>query len=146
MITIREIDFTTTFAVRHPVLREGKPIETCFFEGDDLPTTQHFGAFVNKKIIGVVSVYQNKKSTFNADKQYQIRGMAVLDVFQKKGIGEQLVLHCEQYILEQNAELIWFNARESAVGFYEKLNYQKSEAPFLIQDIGWHSVMYKKMV
>ena len=64
MIAIREIDFTATFAVRHPVLREGKPIATCFFDGDDVTTTHHFGAFVNKKIIGVVSVYQNKKSTF----------------------------------------------------------------------------------
>ena len=146
MTEIKEIHYQDTFIVRHPVLRQGKPIESCFFDGDDLPTTKHFGAFIDEKITGAVSVYQNKNVNFNDGNQYQIRGMAVLDDFQKKGLGELLVLCSEEYVSKQKGNLIWFNARESAVGFYEKLNYQKMGEPFPVGDIGWHYIMFKKMV
>ena len=145
MIEIIEISFQDTFSVRHPVLREGKPIESCYFEGDELDTTKHFGAFVDKKIVGVVSVYSNKNSNFRIANPFQIRGMAVLKDFQKKGFGELLVQHCEKYVSTQNGDLIWFNAREIAVGFYEKLNYTKFGDSFLIDDVGIHYIMHKKM-
>lgn len=146
MIEIIEIPYQDTFSVRHPVLREGKPIESCLFDGDDLKTTKHFGLFVAKKIVGVVSIYKNKNSTFKAVNPFQIRGMAVLATFQKKGYGELLVLHCEKYILEQNGDLIWFNAREVAVGFYEKLHFSKWGNSFLIADVGIHYIMFKKLL
>ena len=72
--------------------------------------------------------------------------MAVLTDFQKKGIGELLVLYTEDYVRKQKGNLIWFNARELAVGFYEKLNYQKTGEPFLIPDVGLHYIMFKKLV
>jgi len=146
MIDIIEIPYQDTFAVRHPVLREGKPIESCFFVGDDLKTTKHFGLLVAKKIVGVVSIYKHKNSNFNSDNPYQIRGMAVLQKHQKKGFGELLVRHCEKYVLEQKGDLIWFNARLVALGFYEKLNYVKWGDSFLIEDVGIHYIMFKKMV
>jgi len=48
MIQIKEIPSKETYIVRQPVLRKGKPIESCIFEGDDLETTYHFGLFDNK--------------------------------------------------------------------------------------------------
>ena len=50
---IQNISSQDTYVVRHPVLRSGKPLETCRFDGDDLPTTQHFGFFEKGKIIGI---------------------------------------------------------------------------------------------
>jgi ribosomal protein S18 acetylase RimI-like enzyme len=146
MIEIIEINYQATFSVRHPILREGKPIENCYFEGDEIETTKHFGLFVDKKIVGVVSVYINKNTNFKTDNQFQIRGMAVLKNYQMKGFGDLLVNHCENYVREQNGHLIWFNAREIAVGFYEKLNYVKYGDPFLIADVGIHFKMYKKLM
>ena len=145
MIEIVEIAYQDTFSVRHPVLREGKPIESCFFDGDDLKTTVHFGLFVDKKIVGVVSVYKNKNVNFKAVNPLQIRGMAVLNEFQKKGFGELLMLHCEKYILNQKGDYIWLNARELAVGFYKKLDYTVIGNSFLIIDVGLHFLMYKKI-
>lgn len=146
MSEIKEIHFKQTFEVRHPVLRGGKPIETCFFIGDELKTTNHFGLFIDTKLVGVLSVYKNKNSNFNAVNPFQIRGMAVLPAFQKKGIGELLVLHCEKHVAEKRGDLIWFNARELAVIFYQKLNYLKLGDPFVIADVGIHYIMYKKLV
>jgi hypothetical protein len=40
-------------------------------------------------------------------------------------------------------ELLWFNARETAVPFYEKLGCTKKGASFEIPEIGLHFLMYK---
>jgi ribosomal protein S18 acetylase RimI-like enzyme len=127
------------------VLRHGKPIESCRFDGDDLETTTHFGLVVAKNIIGIVSIFQHKSDIFVVGNQYQIRGMAVLEDFQQKGFGRELILYCEKYILTKNGNLIWFNARENAVKFYEKLGYTKQGNPFIIDGIGSHYVMYKML-
>lgn len=146
MKKILEIAAIDTFQVRHPVLRKGKPIETCSFDGDNLPFTKHFGLFIDEKLTAVVSAFKNNNSIFNSQNQYQIRGMAVLDQFQKKGFGHDLLVHCEGYCASQNAELIWFNARETAVLFYKKMNYNVVGDAFNIKDVGTHYVMKKELI
>lgn len=145
MITIEEITSKETYPVRQPVLRKGKPIESCIFEGDDLETTHHFGLFVNKKLIGIISLFNKINTIFAEQNQAQIRGMAVLETHQKKGFGEALVRHCETYCNENKVDLIWFNARTAAVGFYQKLNYQPRGDSFDIKDVGEHYLMFKKL-
>ena len=141
---IKEITITEAFSVRHPVLRPGKSIESCHFEGDDLDSTIHFGFFEAENLSGIISVFKNNHAFF-AQNQFQIRGMAVLKAHQKKGIGAKLVRFAEQYIQKQNGILIWFNARIIAVGFYEKLGYQIIGDSFEIPEIGTHYVMFKNI-
>lgn len=143
MIFIHQIEAEETFCVRQPVLRPGKPIESCHFEGDNLGTTAHFGLYENDEIIGVVSIFKVTNPNFVKKEQYQIRGMAVLENHQRKGIGEQLVKKAEHYVREKKGELIWFNARENAVPFYEKLEYKTKGNPFEICEIGTHFIMLK---
>lgn len=145
MKKIKEITSADTFSVRHPVLREGKPIQTCSFEGDNLSSTKHFGLFVDENLTAVVSVFQNNNSIFNTQNQFQIRGMAVLKDFQRKGFGEELVLYCEDYIKSQNGKLIWFNARENAITFYRKLGYEILGNGFVIENVGIHYIMKKEI-
>lgn len=145
MTEIKKINFNETFPVRHPVLRAGKPVESCFFDGDDLISTVHFGLFDNSKLTGVISIFRNKNSTFRAENQFQIRGMAVLKESQRKNFGKQLLQQGESYILSQKGNLIWFNARENAVPFYQNSGYEIWGDPFEIKDIGTHYIMYKKL-
>lgn len=145
MITIKEITSKETYAVRQPVLRKGKPIESCIFDGDDLETTHHFGLFDNKNLIGIISLFKKINTIFAEQNQAQIRGMAVLETHQKMGFGEALVRHCETYCNENKVDLIWFNARTAAVGFYQKMNYHPLGKPFDIKDVGEHYLMFKKL-
>lgn len=145
MNLIKEISSKETYIVRQPVLRNGKPIESCIFEGDDLHTTHHFGLFADDKLTGIISLFSQSNIIFAEKNQAQIRGMAVLETHQKKGFGEALVGHCENYCKEKNVDLIWFNARTAAVGFYKKMNYQIIGAPFDIKDVGEHYLMSKKL-
>jgi hypothetical protein len=52
--TIQKIIAQDTYPVRHQVLRSGKPIESCQFDGDELGSTHHFGYYLNNQIIGVI--------------------------------------------------------------------------------------------
>jgi len=145
MIEIKKINTFDTIIVRHPVLRLGKPIKSCHFDGDDLPTTSHFGLFLENKLVGVISAFQVKNKLFSEEIQYQIRGMAVLEEFQKRGFGEQLLQFCENEIRIKKGELIWFNARQTALGFYKKLGYAIIGGQFEIPDVGPHYVLFKKI-
>lgn len=140
---IKIISTRDTYIVRQPVLREGRPVETCFFEGDELSSTIHLGYFTDKNLVGIISLYQKSSPLFSQKKQCQLRGMAVLPNVQKSGIGKALLTKAEEIAQQQNYELIWFNARESAVGFYEKTGYRIDGNSFDIPDVGKHFVMYK---
>ncbi|RKR09376.1 acetyltransferase (GNAT) family protein [Flavobacterium sp. 90] len=144
MSIIKEIPSKETFIVRQPVLRKGKPVESCVFEGDDLETTKRFGLFENKCLIGIIPLFQKINPIFAENNQAQIRGMAVLENHQKKGIGEALVKHCEKYCNTNNIDLIWFKARTAAIGFYKKMNYETLGKAFDIKDVGEHYLMSKK--
>jgi ribosomal protein S18 acetylase RimI-like enzyme len=145
MITIKKITPEASYPVRHDVLRKGKPIASCRFEGDDLPTTRHYGLFEDDRLQGIISLFENSNHWFEATKQMQIRGMAVLEHNQGKGYGKQLVHFCEKYLAETDCELVWFNARENAIGFYQKLGYTILGEPFNIEGIGTHYIMWKKL-
>ena len=142
---IKKISSLETYPVRHEVLRKGKPIETCQFKGDDDENTVHFGLYQNERLIGIISIFKEKNDLFSETNQFQIRGMAVLEEFQGKGFGAELVREAENHCISLNTDLIWFNARENAVPFYKKLNYIIIGDSFLIPDVGIHFAMYKKI-
>jgi GNAT superfamily N-acetyltransferase len=143
---ILPIHYQDTYLIRHQVLRKGKPIETCCFNGDAENSTAHFGLFKEEQLIGVVSVFNTPSKHFKEQSQFQIRGMAVLDGFQHKGFGNQLVIYAENYCREKKGEVIWFNARQKAVPFYKKKDYKILGDAFEIPEVGIHFVMYKKII
>ena len=145
MTIIKKIEATETYSVRLPVLRKGKTIESCHFEGDDLETTQHFGLYLNQELVGIISLFNKSNRIFSEKNQCQIRGMAVLENHQKKDFGKALIVHCEEECKNQGVDLIWFNARMVAAGFYEKMGYQRKGFPFEIPDIGEYIIMFKKI-
>jgi GNAT superfamily N-acetyltransferase len=145
LINTQEINVELVYPIRQLVLRKGKPIESCYFIEDDKDTTTHFGLLLEAKVVGVVSLFEQKNQIFTEEKQFQIRGMAVLEEHQKKGFGKILIHKAEEYCKKYKGTIIWFNARESAQEFYEKLNYKSTGNPFYIKDIGIHYIMFKKM-
>jgi hypothetical protein len=65
-IELRPISAVETHLVRHPMLRHGRPIEDCVFEGDELESTFHLGAFHNLELIGVASAFLKQHSRLKA--------------------------------------------------------------------------------
>jgi len=145
MEEIREITATETHSVRHPVLRAGKPIETCIFEGDEKEDNIHLGYFINCALIGIASLYHQAHPELKANNAYQLRGMAVLPHHQGHGYGEALVKEALVKVQVNNGDLLWCNARIKAVPFYKKMGFEVFGSPFDIGDIGTHYVMYHQL-
>lgn len=145
-VEIHEISSEETFVIRQKVLRPGKPVIQCCFEGDQALDTFHLGAFFQDKLIGVASFMKNSNPLFSPHNQYQLRGMAILESFKKQGIGAQLLKTGESKICSILEEpTLWFNARTTAVGFYEKFDYQIKGEEFEIPEVCKHIVMFKKL-
>ena len=77
---------------------------------------------------------------------YQLRGMAVLEPHQGRGIGAELLRAAEGIVRDKNAELIWFNARIGAVNFYQKFGYEIVSDEFEISGVGPHVKMLKRLL
>ncbi len=144
-IEVKQIKAVETYPVRHPVLRAGRPIADCEFSGDDLDTTIHLGLYHNNNLIGVSTFLKQDNVLFDATKQYQLRGMAILKTNQGKGHGATMIQHGEAILKAEGNDLIWFNAREIAVPFYKRNNYHVIGKSFEIPSVGTHFVMYKKL-
>ncbi|MBU2526054.1 MAG: GNAT family N-acetyltransferase [Bacteroidetes bacterium] len=130
-----------TFEVRHPVLRKGKPLETCQFEGDQDPVSFHLGIFESEKLVAVASFLNCQNSNFKGV-QMQLRGMAVLPQYRGRNYGASLYQAGLSELVERKVDLLWFNAREVAKDFYEKYKAQIFGEPFWIPEIGKHYLMY----
>ncbi|NJX14533.1 GNAT family N-acetyltransferase [Tamlana crocina] len=142
---IKQIPSEETHSVRHPILRAGHPIESCVFDGDNLETTFHIGIFSESKLLGVCSFFKNNSSSFSEKKQYQLRGMAIVESHQKQGLGQLLIKHGENILKTKHAKLVWCNARETATPFYTKNGYKITGDPYNIKTVGIHYLMYKPL-
>ena len=132
--------------MRQEVLRPGRHLKECFFEGDLEKETLHLGYFDGDKLAAVATYVQRKNSQFKASNQYQLRGMAVLPSHRGRKLGEKLLLKGENLLKEINPNiLLWFNARESAVGFYQKYGYKTTGPTFMIPNVCMHIVMFKNL-
>ena len=143
-----EIKLTTAeniIGIRHHVLRTGKPISTCYFEGDQLLSSFHFGAFLKNKIIGCVSLMPKPHPLIEDKNTYQLRGMAVLPNFRGQKIGEKLLYKAEEYLKSIKVKTLWCNVRLKAIGFYGKNNFQIISDEFQIPEVGSHVLMLKEL-
>lgn len=145
LIEVKEITASETHSIRHKVLRQGKPIESCVFEGDTLKTTIHLGLFYYGELIGVATYLKNNTLLIKDSQQFQLRGMAILQQFQGKQLGNVLLKKGELILKQKNVALIWCNARALAKSFYLKYGFNEIGKPFDILDIGKHFVMFKKL-
>ncbi|MEL0457473.1 GNAT family N-acetyltransferase [Flavobacteriaceae bacterium SZ-1-7] len=110
-----------------------------------MDTTFHLGIFSKEKLLGVCSFFKANNANIPESSQYQLRGMAVLNEFQGKGLGHHILNFGEQIIKKKNTKIVWCNAREVAVNFYRKNGYRITGEPFIIETIGLHFVMYKML-
>lgn len=145
MYEVKEISAEETIAVRHPVLRKGRPIEDCVFVGDNEASTFHLGLFESDKLIGVATFVKDCHEAFQESPQYRLRGMAVLEEHQGQGLGDVLLKAGETELKQRNIPFLWFNARKIAWNFYLRNGYNIYGEPFEMTGIGTHYVMYKSL-
>ncbi len=136
-----------TRELRQTVLRPNQHKDDLHYPGDDDFLTRHFAVFFDEEIIGIISIYQENSAVFPyCQSQWRIRGMAVLPEYRQQGLATKLYINSENYVLDKKGELIWCNARVSAVPFYQKLGFIIHGEEFNLPGIGPHYVMWKRIL
>ena len=145
MFTVRRAEPSEVVDLRHAVLRAGLPRETAVFPGDDAPGTIHVVATGDDgQIIGCATML---RSAWEGRQAWQVRGMAVSPRVQRGGVGRAMLAELERLARasDDRAELLWCNARTTAVGFYERHGWVAASDEFLIETAGPHFKMTKKL-
>lgn len=131
--------------LRSKILRNNLDPNLCRFPGDKEINSFHVGAFNGNTLIGGVSVMKNECKKKELPNCFQLRGLFVDKEFQHNGVGKTIVNFVENQLKDIGVDYLWMNARESAVLFYLKLNYSNSKISYVINEIGLHYLMYKKL-
>lgn len=142
---IKKITTKQTLPLRKKVLKPFLSEEECVNPGDDLPTTIHLGLFFAGKIVSIATFIQESHPEFSAGYPYRLRGMATDPNYRGQGCGQMLLRHGVEFLKEKRCDLLWFNARQKAFPFYEKLSFYYHGPLFDMKDIGPHKVMYKPL-
>ena len=101
--------------------------------------TIHIGAYTSKELIGIASAYLNSCPQYFDKKGVQLRAIAVIPRFQRKGIATKLINHIlEKVKIKLNPDYIWLNSRISANQLYLSNGFNPIDKPFNIKSIGMH--------
>lgn len=142
---IREVQVSDIVTLRHKILRAGLPIETAIWPGDQDSGTLHFALYPAGDMSPVACV-SFMYSPFDGEPAWRLRGMAVDDGNQGKGLGSWLLKGAERRLCANSAiRLFWCDARKDAVKFYEKHGWAIAGREFEIETAGPHYKMTKRL-
>lgn len=144
---VLRISAQDTYQIRQKLLVPDHTLVKAKFENDDDEDISfHLGAFVDGKLMSVASFYYDRNPLFADQHQYRLRGMATLSEYQNRGLSSELLNMAFPIIKQNLCTLLWCHARLPAVGFYEKVGFQKAnDKIFEIDDIGPHVLMMKSI-
>ena len=112
------INWQKAMPIRHLVLWPNEAPEFCYVEGDE--DAQHFGVLLDGDIICVASIYlESVESKLVA----RLRKFATLPSFQGKGAGSFMLENLVHSLKQQGVNYLWFDARESALNFYQRFGF-----------------------
>ncbi len=130
-------EFQQYYNLRWRILRKpwGQPEGSERDKDDD--HCYHIMAIKNDIIVGVARLEFPEKNSA------QLRYMAVDDLYQGRGIGLCILQHMEENARQKGVHNLFLNARENALGFYEKRGYKKKEKTYILFDCIQHFKMTK---
>ena len=132
-------DFEQYYRLRYRILRApwGEP------EGSEVDAIEdqcfHVMAMHNQTVAGV------GRLQYNSADEAQIRYMAVDKAYEGSGIGRMIVGALEQEAANNAVQTIVLDAREPAVGFYQKLGYLIEAESYVLFGEIQHYRMVKRL-
>lgn len=143
-LTVQYITAQQAMDLRMRVLRPGQPRSSCEYAEDHFRDTFHLAIVKDGKIMSNGTFMKQEHPKFEGAREaYRLRGMATDPAHQGLGLGRLVIESAEQELSKRKCDLLWFNARTSAEGFYLKMGFTAIEETFEITGAGPHKVMYK---
>lgn len=140
---VREIYAAETRNLRHKVLWPHlSNSEDCIIDIDEREDAIHLGAFVNGSLVGVCSLFEMETPKLQGNRMYRLRAMATDPSVRGTGSGRAIVEHALALIHSKGYDLLWCDARKVALGFYERLGFDRIDEWYEVRNIGPHQLMF----
>lgn len=128
---IKSVQAGETLPLRQQVLWPGHPIAQSLVDGDE--TAMHFGGFIKGKLVCVASLFQHGEAI-------RLRKFATAPDYQGQGIGSLMLKHLLVKAEASGAKTFWFDARESALPFYERNGFHPEGERFFKSNVPYRRV------
>ena len=147
-------------ALRHQVLRPGRPAAESFYGADDDPGTIHIAAFLSNgttispglgtgigtdAVVAVGTAVAEAAPWDRTAAAWRVRGMATQPDRRGGGLGTRVLAALLDAATVQGAAIVWCNARVPACLLYERAGFVTRGAVFEIPVIGPHVVMWRSV-
>lgn len=113
-MNIRKISADDTLQLRRDVLYPNESLDAVKVDHD--ADGLHFGVFDQGQLVTVVSLFLGRDTA-------QFRKLATVPAAQGKGFGKAILAHLVDICKKEKIKLLWCNARDTAVTFYDRLGY-----------------------
>ena len=117
--------------LRVEVLRKGTPATECNYPEDAYPDVVHLGIIHDGNAVATSSWFMKECPEKPSVMAMQLKGMAVADHLQGEGLGALLIDAGVALANERGVAIVWARARDSAMGFYERLGFVSTGAGFI---------------
>ena len=121
--TVTSVALADIMQLRVAVLRKGTPATDCNYPEDAYLDVVHFAIFHEGTAIATSSWFIKECPEKPGITAMQLKGMAVAENLQGAGLGALLIDAGLALAKERGAAIAWARARDSALGFYERLGF-----------------------
>jgi len=128
---VTSVALTDIMSLRVAVLRRGTPVTDCNYPEDDYPDVVHLGIIHDGNAVATSSWFMKECPEKLGVTAMQLKGMAVAENLQGAGLGALLIDAGMALAKERGATIAWARARDSALGFYERLGFASTGAGFM---------------
>lgn len=129
--TVTSVALRDVMQLRVAVLRKGTPATDCNYPEDTYADVVHFGIIHEGTAIATSSWFMKECPEAPDVEAMQLKGMAVAEELQGAGLGALLIDTGLALANERGASIAWARARDSALGFYERLGFVSTGDGFI---------------
>jgi GNAT superfamily N-acetyltransferase len=136
-VQVVELAVAETYDLRRRVLRSGTPSQEFRYAEDADASAFHLGVRdADGRVLAVATFCPEPLPDGDGRPALLLRGMAVEPDLQGTGIGRQVLDEAIGRARREGFELLWAKARDSAVGFYERLGLRTVGDGFATPETG----------
>jgi GNAT superfamily N-acetyltransferase len=144
MMEVRVIHPLETRQLRHLVLWPHiARTEDCVIDIDARADAFHLGTYDGDRLVSVGSFFSMPSDKVLFERYYRLRAMATHPDYRGRHAGAMLVNYGANMLRERGVEVLWCDARLTAVPFYQKIGFDYLPEVYDIPKIGPHHFMWK---